>query len=302
MSRRILLFIVFAVVAAALLFVPLPIKASYAHNTIENAGHTPLFFLATLFVLYVLRHDFHFTGGRLYALAGVIGTGAGVLSEVMQKPLRRDASWEDVWADTVGVLCALAVYAIFDSALRRRPVVRIGAALVVVVCAVIYLTPLVNMARAYQHRNSQFPVLADFRYDVNRFWVVGYGVNREIGRGALDVQFVSTEYPGVSLFEPVEDWRRWRTLVIDVENPDEETLHLVVRVHDARHIHAFHDRFNRAYELAPGERRTIRIPLEDIRTGPRSRVLDMAHISDITLFRRIASGSAHMRLYSVLLE
>ena len=29
-------------------------------------------------------------------------------------PLARDASWEDVGADALGVICALAVFALFD--------------------------------------------------------------------------------------------------------------------------------------------------------------------------------------------
>lgn len=304
MSRRILYFIVFAVIAAALLFVPLPVSPSYAQRTIENAGHTPLFFLATLFVLYVLRHDFRVDGGRLYVLAGLIGAGAGLMSEIIQKPLRRDGSWEDVWADSVGVMCALALYSFFDRGLRGRLLVRTVAVLVTLAGVAIYVAPLINMVRAYQYRNAQFPTLADFQSDVKleRVWVVGYGVRRELGRGALDVQFASAKYPGVSFFEPVEDWRRYRTLVIDVENPDEQALQLVVRVHDERHNYTFRDRFNRNYELAPGERRTIRIALEDVRNSPRERLMDMAKVSDITLLRRLPSGSAHMRLYSMRLE
>ena len=80
MSRRLLLLLVFVIVAAALLFVPLPIAPTLASNTIENAGHTPLFVVGTLCILMVLRHDFRMTGWRLYALAGVLGAGAGLVS------------------------------------------------------------------------------------------------------------------------------------------------------------------------------------------------------------------------------
>ena len=56
MFRRYLLLGLFVVVAAALLFVPLPIPATYAGRIIENAGHMPLFFIGTLFVLFFLVH------------------------------------------------------------------------------------------------------------------------------------------------------------------------------------------------------------------------------------------------------
>ena len=98
------------------------------------------------------------------------------------------------------------------------------------------------------------------------------------------------------------DWRGYRTLVIDVANPDAEPLGLGVRVHDRHHKHTFNDRFNRHYELAAGERRTLRISLEDIRRGPKQRLMDMARISDITLFRSGHTGSRHMRIYTLRLE
>ena len=158
------------------------------------------------------------------------------------------------------------------------------------------------MTRAYVHRNGQFPVIADFHSRIELYWTLSIGVNREIVDDALEVELVADEFPGVSFHEPVPDWRQYRTLVIDVANPDAEPLQLVVRVHDRRHKHAYNDRFNRNFDLAAGERRTLRIPLEDIRHGPRQRLMDMAHISDITLFRGSTTGSRQLRVYSLRLE
>ena len=302
MPRRILFLIIFLIVAAALLFVPLPIPPTYAGRTIENAGHTPLFTMITLVVLVFLRRDFRKEGARLYGLAFVIGTGSGLLSEAIQYPLRRDPSWEDVISDVVGVLIGLALFALFD---RRTPFgrgARVLAACVVLVGAAIYLTPLVNMTRAYLHRNGQFPVIANFRSEAELSWVVGYGVNRSLVRDALDVEFWADEFPGVSLFEPVPDWSGYRTLVVDVENPDADPLVFTIRVHDRGHGKFFNDRFNRGFDLAPMERRTFRIALEEIQRGPKQRLMDMRQISDITVFRGTRAGSRHMRLYSVRLE
>ena len=302
MSRRLLLLLVFLAVAAGLLFVPLPIPPTAAGRTIENAGHTPLFMLLTLGVLLILRNDFLMHGSRLYALAGFIGVAGGILTEAIQKPLRRDASWEDVIADALGVLLALALFAMFD----RRPVLarstRVVSLIVALVCTTIYLAPLVRMTRAYLHRDGQFPVLADFRSSNDLFWVVGYGVNRDIVRDALDIEFSADDFPGVSFHEPMPDWQKFRTLAIDVENPDADALFLTVRVHDRGHGRNFNDRFNRRYDIAGRERRTIRIALEDIRNGPRGRLMNMAQISDITLFRGDRAGSRHLRVYSLRLE
>ena len=92
----------------------------------------------------ILRRDFGFEGARLYAIAGLIGASAGFLSEVIQRPLRRDASWEDVLADTIGVACALSMYALFDRKTPMSRTVRFAALSIAVACTVVYTAPLVQ--------------------------------------------------------------------------------------------------------------------------------------------------------------
>lgn len=302
MSRRLLYLIALFVLAGLLLFVPMPFTPNYATRTIENAGHTPLFFLVTMGLLFILRGDDRFTGARLYAVAGMVGVGAGFLSEVIQMPLGRDASWEDVIADVLGVILALAVYSLFDRRSHLSRWHRFASLVVVISCIAIFAMPLVRMTRAYLHRNGQFPVLADFHSRIELYWTVSIGVHREIVDDALEVNFGAQEFPGVSFHEPVPDWRRFKTLAIDVENPTAEPLSLVVRVHDRRHKRTFYDRFNRNFAMAANERRTLRIPLEDVRRAPRGRLMDMAHISDITLFKGKPEGALKLRIYTVRLE
>jgi hypothetical protein len=255
--RRLIYLIALFVLAGALLFVPLPIPPTYFGRTIENAGHTPLFFLLTIGLILVLREDRRFQGGRLYALAGLID-------------LRR---WHRAFAMVVAISCIA-----------------------------IYLEPLVRMGRAYVHRNGEFPVIADFHSRIELYWTMSIGVHREIVDDALEVKFGAEDFPGVALHEPVPDWRSYKILSIDVENPGDEPLELGVRVHDLFHNRTYHDRFNREYVLAPQERRHLRILLEDIRRAPRGRLMDMAQISDITLFRNRRPGSDRLRVYTVRLE
>jgi hypothetical protein len=294
-------------VASALLFMRLPIMPTYAGRTIENAGHLPLFFLITLAILFVLREWRPFKSGRfhdvyLYFAAGLAGIGSGFLSEVIQRGLSRDASWEDVYSDAVGVVCALAVHAVFHRTTTIGRGRRAIAAVIVVAGAVIYFMPMVTMVRAYLHRNGQFPVLADFHSPVELAWTVSYGVRREIVDGALHVEFVADEFPGLSFHEPMADWRAYRWLVIDVENPSAEPLTLGIRVHDIGHGRQYNDRFNRHVELPARERRQLRIALDDIRHGPKSRLMDMRRVSDITLFRAAATGSRQVYLHGMRLE
>lgn len=306
MSRRLLYLLALLVFAGALLFMRLPIPPTYAGRTIENAGHVPLFFLVTMGFIYVLRGyprvmSGPFAAARLYLFAGIAGVGAGFLSEVIQRPLRRDASWEDVIADSIGVACALGVYALFDrrSGLRRWH--RMLALGLVVACTTVYVAPIVAMTRAYLHRNGQFPVLANFHSRAELYWTMNIGTRRDIVDDVLEVEFLDVGFPGLAFHEPVPDWRAYKTLVIDVENPDPEPLKLGIRVHDKLHNRQFHDRFNRHFVVPAGERKLLRIDLEDIRRAPRSRLMDMRQISDITLFRS-GSGSSHVRLHGMRLE
>jgi len=301
-TRRLFLLVAFVFVAAALLFVPLPMPATYAGRTIENSEHTPLFLVGTLFILQILRHDFRIEGARLYVLSGLIAAGAGLLSEVIQRPLRRDASWEDVFSDCVGVLLALALHALFDRRRSLGAAPRAAVLLIAAGCLVTYAMPIVSMVRAYLHRDAQFPMLVNFDSRLELFWMYSYGLKREVRDGALDIVFDANEYPGVSFFEPVSDWRKYHQLILDVENPGDEVLRFGVRVHDKGRGREFTDRFNRRLEIGAGQRRQLAIPLDDIRRGPRNRLMDMAQITNVTVFRLHGAGSTRMRLYTMRLD
>ncbi len=184
---------------------------------------------------------------------GSSALGAGAVSELMQKPLRRDASWEDVLADAVGVVCALAVHAAVSRREKLSGAARATAALIALGCIAAYVAPIVSMVRAYVHRNAQFPVLASFNSRVELAWIVGYGIRRDVIADVLEVEFVRKVFPGFSFYEPVPDWRKYKTLIIDAENPEQEqVLHLGVRVHDIEHNREYADRFNRMFDLGPG--------------------------------------------------
>ena len=291
------------VLAGLLLFVPLPIPPTYFGRTIENAGHTAA----------VLPADARRAPGPANRPALLRRTSVRARRHGRRgRRIAERSDSEDHWratppgktwsADALGVVLALAVYAMFERRSPLRRWHRVSAFVIALGCVAIFLVPIVRMARAYVHRNAQFPVLADFHSRMELYWTVGIGVNRFIIDDALAVEFGNEEFPGVSFHEPVPDWRGFKTLLIDVENPDSRPLELVVRVHDRRHTRAFVDRYNKTFWLEPGERRTLRIALEDILHGPRHRVMDMAHISDITLFKGARGGSPVLHIYTLKLE
>jgi hypothetical protein len=170
-------------------------------------------------------------------------------------------------------------------------------------CIAAYLFPIINMARAYLHRDAQFPVLAKFDSRIELSWIVGYGIRRDVYGGALEVEFVRQVFPGFSFFEPVPDWRRYKTLANRRGESGDRICAAPGRAgHDVGHGREFADRFNRKFDLGPGERRSLRIPLEEIHLAPRNRLMNMAQISDVTLFRTKEGGSQRLRLHSMWLE
>jgi len=301
-SHRLLILIALLAVVATLLFMQLPVPPTYAGRTIENAGHMPVFFLVTIGLLVVLRHDFKLDGARLYAVAFLIGTALGFITEVIQQPLARDASWEDVFSDMLGAACAVSVYLLFHRRAKLPRTTWVCALLVALGCVAWYVTPLVRMSVAYVHRNAQFPMLADFSSAMDESWIVDFGTEHSLDRGALAVGFARGRWPGVSLREPFPDWSAYRTLLIDVENPDTVKLGLTVRVHDRGHWRDYSDRFNRHFELAAGERRTLRIALAEVARAPKGRVMDMRQVADLTLLRDSPHGSQRLRIYTLRLE
>ncbi len=201
--------------------------------------------------------------------------------------------------------CALAVYALFDR--RRSCGARASRRLLIVAAAPASRytsTPIVSMVRAYLHRNGQFPVLGEFRFAHRAV------LDRELSAsGATSSTTCSrwnstrTSFPGLSFHEPVPDWRRYKILVDRRrESRQPRCCISACACTTAGTTAMYTDRFNRTFRARPGERRSLRIPLDDIRHGPRNRLMNMTQISDVTLFRTTAPGSQRLRLHSMRLE
>jgi hypothetical protein len=273
---------------------------------LHDTAHGVIFGCIALLLLLAARRDDRL--GRMRPWTGYVlsfcGSGLfGVATELAQIPVGRDATFSDVGRDALGALAALGLFAVFDPFLQARRAIsrRILPLLLALPLLVLVVKPGVEAAIAYARRAVGFPVLADFsaRFDdyfVQPNWSALALASppreyaRQDGERALHVQFQPGPYPGVAFFEPAPDWSGYTTLALDVTNPSSAPLHLLLRVYDAKHTMLFEDRFNKELHVAPQTRATLRVPLEEIRSAPRGRAMDMQRIADLLFFRTDAAS------------
>ncbi len=264
--------------------------AERSFKTAWDLGHILFFFLATW--LY-LHHSGHHEGRRqswpaifriLFAVLCV-----GIVIELIQQVIDgRIGDCGDVYRDVLGSLAALSFAEMLPGSGRIR---------ILVVCAVVGLL-LFAVWPVYRSLNDelvarkQFPVLADFEtpFEQTRFNDIRQ-VQREQrivrhGRYALRVQLSTAHYSGISLFYFPHDWRGYKTMHFSVYNPGKDILPLHCRIHDSlhsRHGMRYDDRFHKLFDLQPGWNDCI-VQLDDVRTAPKTRFMDMAHIENFAIF------------------
>ena len=118
----------------------------------------------------------------------------------------------------------------------------------------------------------------------------------------LRVELGTVPHAGITLDEPYPDWRTAQTLVLDLRNPDERDLSLVVRVHDRAHNYQFQDRFNREFTLRAHEQLEMAIPITEIEHAPASRLMDLSQIAGIIVFRDRGTTAGNFDVERILLR
>jgi hypothetical protein len=283
---------------------------------LHDAAHGPIFGCIAVLLMRAMRGHVRFNWGAVleYALAFVLATVLGGVTEVLQYFVGRDASLADFRNDVLGTLAFLLLFAAMDSRLHRN---RWQWRLVLLALAtpplLMIASPLTDAFAAYARRAAAFPALAEFSQRLDRYFLRVHSATiervplparfaRNAPEYALLVRFGTGDYPGIALIEPQPDWREYETLAVDVTNPTDAELNLVLRVHDERHNNQHGDRFNTRLAIQPKSREIFRVPLEAIRTGPRSRALDLANVAGVVLFATADSKARQMYVAGVWLE
>lgn len=268
-------------------------------NVVQNFGHTPVYGILSLLFFHMMgRFTFikNRSVGYHYIASGVVATATGMVMELLQIPLERDASVLDIINDCIGIFAFLGLHAAVDPLLRiaRKKLFQYGVLCLSALLLLVSLYPVIIATGAYLGRNSRFPILHKFESRGETSFLDFRHVSTEIripsedwpqnASNALRVVFHSgTQYPGISLSECFSDWQKYSSLCFSVFLPESTGATLSLRIHDSDHNNEYTDRYNTKLAIKGGLNE-ISIPLSDVARAPKGRKMDMAHIRTITLF------------------
>ncbi|WP_238582397.1 VanZ family protein [Cellvibrio sp. OA-2007] len=215
-----------------------------------------------------------------------IAIGAGI--EFVQSFVGRNASVDDVLHNVFGVWLGLFWG---QKASRFIWCLRVVSCLLIAPAAWL----VIDSAVAHATLRYQFPLLNGFesrqelqQLQANTAQVITQPTHTLHTQGVQAVQITlgTLPYAGVALTGNYGDWSPYRILAMDFYNPEVESLELVIKISDYAHDRGdnnFNDRFNRRIMLLQGWNQ-VQIELQEVRSAPRQRVMQMDQISGITIF------------------
>lgn len=294
-----------AILATLVVSTALPNTSRFMH-VLHKTGHPLIFGIIALLALSLLG-QFDTLVKRpsviRYVVAFAIAVLVGAMTEVGQLFTHRGASAVDVQSDAVGAIAWLAWYAaLFQGReLAKRTRWRLSLGALALAASTIAVGPLIWCLAAYAVRDAHFPIMLKDPSVLEMYFVAANSGEVSLATlpGAADaservvkVPIDRGLYPGMQIIEPFPRWSGHRTLAVDVTNPGEAGLELVVRVQDRQHSGAYDDRFNRNVIVAAKTRTTILVPLHDVEHGPKQRSLDLDAVANLNIFavRAVAGG------------
>lgn len=207
------------------------------------------------------------------------------VSEAAQVFVPRDASVGDLLRDAGGITAG----ALLTAAIRGH--YRVATAILAIVPLAIVLNEPGRVLIAMAQAEYRMPALIGFESTLDP--LLYSSVNATIipasaGPGwplagkLVDVR-AHKGNAGISFDRLPRNWSSYSALSFLIAPYGDGTSFVTIRIHDSRHNNRYDDRFNRRLEIGPGPRR-IRIPLGDVRAGPRQRALDLPHVEGVIIF------------------
>lgn len=260
------------------------ITSSFLLNNIWNFGHI-IFFTVLMLGIQSFKPLNHW---RQWLVVTFIAVALGCLIEGIQYYVGRNPTVQDVLHNVFGVWLGL-----FWGQKANRLVWVLRLVSAGLVAPSLWLV--VDSAIASIIMQRQFPMINSFE---SRFELQQVRANKaqvrpaktdvmySEGRHALRVSLGTQPYSGVSVLAAYGDWGTYANLSMDLYSAASDSVELVVRISDTQHDlngHSFNDRFNQRITLHPGWNR-VSFNIEDIRSAPQCRAMQMDSINYITIF------------------
>ncbi len=254
-----------------------------------NLGHIVFFSLLPYFIFSRLRRwqsNFLIQAMLTFGMCIVFGA----IIEFLQYDSLRTPDMGDVFRDVIGGMVGIFFLLPSRKTIQRK---LLGVFQVITVCLVgLQVYPFITALCDEYFAREQFPILSSFEtpWEVERWsGSADYAIDDCVyldGEYSMRVLLNTNMYSGVSLKYFPENWEGARSFRFSVYNPSEEILFITCRINDQRHNEGqqlYEDRFNRRYSLPIGWS-TIEIDIEDLKTAPKTRRMDLRHIKGVGLF------------------
>ncbi len=274
--------------------------------------HAPGFAVVTALALFWARTRYNKRHAYLFAAA--LAFLLGLLSEVSQIAGPRDAGFSDLAANTIGIVAALGILALFDRDMRESLPGKAKTAVVATtaIATLLAVTPSTIYAYALTARYAGSPTLVSF----DRFWEPLIYGPREASRlehvlapGTWDVREKRivrlTANPDNRLLfrlEPVPDWTGYQYLVFTASSADDRSYNVSFVVRDTWRRSPYRDNAYIQPLLLTPQPQEFRIPIDAIRTGPVAAELDTSSVGMIYLFAPEPDGKEALLLSGFRLE
>lgn len=284
--------VLLAVCLAVVFLVPLPYEPHHRllFTLLSNASHLPIL-AATTAALYYLG----FARRRLLWIA-LAACAMAVLVEVVQPLVGRTAGWRDLLSGGLGVAIAVAAVVVWRPG--RHPALRWAHGLVACALLLVVLAPAWTEWRTIRWRERAFPVLADFEEAADLLpWEIRGGTREApssiartdefatSGRMGLRVSLGAGQRAGLRYAAGSMNWEPYTTLRFDIFNPG-TAFRLGLLIDDWGDEEGPRQAYVRGFVLKPGLNE-FRLPMSEIREGPRPHKLDLTTITRLSLFPRI---------------
>lgn len=265
--------------------------ATRSFKEIWNLGHVLYFaLLVLLFSRWPLFLRLSLV--RRWIVLIVLTLVSGWAIELLQYGTARNVDMVDVSRGLCGALLMLAFHPVYfdhNRVLLRR-IVRVGVS----GFFIYHLLPVTIALADETIARFQFPVLSNFStpFELERWKSHG---RRELVEGfagkdgrQMKLSLQPARYSGAGVQYLPADWSGYRMLNLDIYSEYPTPLTLTLRIHDVRHqtvppTYLTNDRFNRRLSLVQGWN-AIKIDLAEVRQAPRTRMMDMQNIADISFF------------------